>query len=90
MWQPYHPPIPWCEADEWLACVHDSAKDTPFNRLRETMRLTWRVLGDDFDIPRLVRIGHMACTIDGQAITIDMLRNLVGELLRDANQVISN
>jgi hypothetical protein len=32
----------------------------------------------------------MACTIDGQAITIDMLRNLVDELLREANQVMSN
>jgi hypothetical protein len=32
----------------------------------------------------------MACTIDGQAVTIDTLRNLVGKLLREANQVMSN
>jgi hypothetical protein len=32
----------------------------------------------------------MACTIDDQAVTIDTLRNLVGELLRKANQVMSN
>ncbi len=32
----------------------------------------------------------MACTIDGQAVTIDTLRNLVGELLCEANQVMSN
>jgi hypothetical protein len=90
MWQPDHPPIPWCEAEEWLPCVRDSAKDTSFNRLRETMCLAWRVLGDGPDIPRLVRIGPMACTIDGQAVTIDTLRNLVGKLLREANQVMSN
>ncbi len=90
MWQPGHPPIPWCAADEWLAYVRDSAKDRPFNRLRETMRLAWKVLGDGPDIPKLVRIGPMACTIDGEAITIDTLRNLVGELLCEANQVMSN
>jgi hypothetical protein len=38
MWQPDHPAIPWHEADEWLACIRDNAKDTPFTRLRETMR----------------------------------------------------
>jgi hypothetical protein len=54
MWQPDHPPIPWCEAKEWLTCVRDIAKDTPFNRLRETLRLVWKVLGDGPDIPRLV------------------------------------
>jgi hypothetical protein len=32
----------------------------------------------------------MACTIDGQAVTIDTLQNLVSELLREANQVMSN
>jgi hypothetical protein len=32
----------------------------------------------------------MVCTIDGQAVTIDTLRNLVGELLREANRVMSN
>jgi len=90
MWQPDHPPIPWCEVDEWLVCVRDSAKDTPFNRLQETMRLACRVLSDGLDIPRLVRIGPMACTIDGQTITINTLQNLVGELLREANQVMSN
>jgi hypothetical protein len=90
MWQPDHPPIPWCEAEEWLTCVRDSTKDTPFNILQETMRLTWRVLVDGPNIPRLIRIGPMACTIDGQAITIDTLRNLVGKLLREANQVMSN
>ncbi len=90
MWQPDHPPIPWCEADDWLTCVRDSAKDTPFNRLRETMRLAWRVVGDGPDIPKLVQIGPMACTIDDQAVTIDTLRNLVGELLQEANQVMSN
>jgi hypothetical protein len=54
------------------------------------MRLAWRVVGDGPNIPRLVQIGPMACTIDGQAVTIDTLRNLVGELLREANQVMSN
>jgi hypothetical protein len=90
MWQPSHPSIPWCEANDWLAYVRDSAKYTPFNRLRETMRLAWRVLGDGPNIPRLVRIGPMACTIDGQAVSIDTLRNLVGELLCEANQMMSN
>ncbi len=28
MWQPDHSTIPWCETDEWLACIHDNAKDT--------------------------------------------------------------
>jgi hypothetical protein len=32
----------------------------------------------------------MACTIDGQAVTIDTLRNLVGALLREANKVMNN
>jgi hypothetical protein len=54
------------------------------------MRLAWRVLGNGLDIPRLIRIGPMACTIDGQPVTIDTLRNLVGELFREANQVMSN
>jgi len=89
-WQLDHPAVPWCEVDEWLACVRDNAKDTPFNRLRETMRLACTVLGDGPDIPRLVRIGPMACTIDGQAITIDTLRNLVGALLCEANKVMNN
>jgi hypothetical protein len=90
MWQPDHPAIPWCEADEWLACIRDNAKDTPFNRLRETMRLVCTVLGDGPDIPRLVRIGPLACTIDGQAVTIDTLRNMVGKLLGEENKVMSN
>ncbi len=90
MWQPDHPPIPWCEADEWLACVRENAKDTPFSRLWETMRLVGVVSGDEPCIPRLVQIGPMACTIDGQAVTIDTLRNLVGELLREANRVMRN
>jgi len=37
------------------------------------MRLAWKVVGDGPDISRLVRIGPMACTIDGQAVTIDTL-----------------
>jgi hypothetical protein len=90
MWQPDHPPIPWCKADEWLACIRENAKDTPFSRLRETMRLAGAMSGDEPCIPRLVRIGPMACTIDGQAVTINTLRNLVGELLRDTNRVMRN
>ncbi len=90
MWQPDHPAIPWCEADEWLACIRDNTKNTPFNRLRETMRLACTVLGNGPDIPRLVQISPMACTIDGQAVTIDALRNLVGKLLSEANKVMSN
>ncbi|CAK9272626.1 unnamed protein product, partial [Sphagnum jensenii] len=54
------------------------------------MRLAGAVSGDEPCIPRLVRIGPMACTIDGQAVTIDTLRNLVGELLREANRVMRN
>ncbi|CAM6054230.1 unnamed protein product [Sphagnum tenellum] len=54
------------------------------------MRLACTVLGNEPDIPRLVRIGPVACTIDGQAVTIDTLRNLIGELLREANQVMSD
>jgi hypothetical protein len=76
MWQPDHPAIPWCETDEWLACIRDNAKDTPFNKLRETMRLAYTVLGDGPDVPRLVRIDLLACTIDGQAVTIDTLRSI--------------
>jgi hypothetical protein len=90
MWQPDHPAIPRCEADEWLACIRDDTKDTPFNRLRETMRLACTVLGDGPDIPRLVWIGAMACTINGQAVTIDTLRNLVSKLLGEANKVMSD
>jgi hypothetical protein len=51
MWQFDHPAIPWCETDEWLAYIRDDAKDTPFNRLQETMRLACTVLGDGPDIP---------------------------------------
>jgi hypothetical protein len=90
MWQPDHPAIPWHEADEWLAYIRDNTKDTPFNRLRETMRLACTVLGDGPDIPRLVRIGPMACTIDNHAVTIDTMRNLVGKLFREANNVMRN
>jgi hypothetical protein len=90
MWQRGHPAIPWCEADEWLACVCDNAKDTPFSKLRETMRFACRVLGDGPDIPRLVQIGPMACTINSQAVTIDTLRNVVGTLLCEANNVMNN
>jgi hypothetical protein len=90
MWQPNHLAIPWCKADEWLTCSCDNAKDTPFNRLWETMRFACTVLGDGPDIPRLVQIGPMACTIDGQAVTIDTLRNLVGKLLGKANKVMSD
>jgi len=90
MWQPNHPTIPWCEVDEWFACIHDNAKDTPFNRLQETMRLACTVLGDGPDIPRLVRIDPMACMIDGQAVTINTLWNLVGKLLSEANKIMNN
>jgi hypothetical protein len=90
MWQLDHPAIPRCEADEWLACIRDDAKNTLFNRLRETMRLACTVLGDGPDIPRLVRIGAMACTIDGQAVAIDTLQNLVSKLLGEANKVMSD
>jgi len=90
MWQPDHPAIPRCEADEWLACICNDAKDTQFNKLRETMHFTCMVLGDVPDIPKLVQIGAMACTIDGQAVTIDTLRNLVGKLLGEANKVMSD
>jgi hypothetical protein len=54
------------------------------------MRLACTVLGDGSDIPRLIRIGPMACTINGQAVTIDTLRNLVGALLHEANKVMNN
>jgi hypothetical protein len=90
IWQPDHPPILWCEADEWLTCVRENDKDTPFCRLRETMHLAGAVSDDELDILRFVRIGPMACTIDGQAVTIDTLRNPVGELHCEANQVMSN
>jgi hypothetical protein len=90
MWQPDHPAIPRCEADEWLACIRDDAKDTPFNRLRETMRIACMVLGDGPDIPRLVRIAAMVCTIDGQAVTIDTLQNLVDKLFSKVNKVMSD
>ncbi len=65
MWQLDHPAIPSCETEEWFACVRDNAKDTPFNKLWETMRLAWRVLGDGPDILKLVRIDPMVCAIDG-------------------------
>jgi len=39
MWQFDHPTIPWCDVNEWCACICESAKDTMFNRLLETMRL---------------------------------------------------
>ncbi len=84
------PRHPRCEADEWLTCIRDDAKDTLFNRLRETMHLVCTMLGDGLDIPKLVRIGAMACTIDGQAVTIDTLQNLVGKLLGEANKVMSD
>jgi hypothetical protein len=54
------------------------------------MRLACTVLGDGSDIPRLIRIDPMACTINGQAVTIDTLRNLVGTLLHEANKVMNN
>jgi hypothetical protein len=90
MWQLNHPTIPWCEVDEWFTCIRDNAKDTPFNKLQETMCLAFTVLGDGLDIPRFVQIGPMVCTIDGQTITIDTLRNLVGKLLSKANKVMKN
>jgi len=90
MWQPNHPAIPRCKADEWFACICDDVKDTSFNSLRKTMRLACTVLGNGPDIPRLVRIGAMACTINGQTVTIDTLQNLVGKLLGKANKVMSD
>ncbi len=54
------------------------------------MHLAGAVSGDEPCIPKVVRIGPMACTIDGQAVSINILRNLVGELLPEANQVMSN
>ncbi len=90
MWQPNHPTIFWCETDEWLAYICDNVKDTPFNRLRETMHLTCIMLGDGLDIPRFIQICLLACTIDGQVVTIDRLQNLVGKLLSEANKVMSN
>jgi len=90
MWQPDHPSILWCEVDAWLTCVRENGRDMPFGRLRETMHLVGAVSNDESDIPRLVWIGPMVCTIDGQAVTIDTLRNLVSKLLREANQVMSN
>ncbi len=53
------------------------------------MCLACTVLGNGPNIPRLVRIGAMACMINGQAVTIDTLRNLVGKLLGEANTVMS-
>jgi hypothetical protein len=85
-----HPTIPWREVDEWLAYIRDNAKDTPLNRLRETMCLACMVLGDGPNISRLVRFGPMACTIDGQVITIDTLQNLVGKLFGEVNKVMRN
>jgi hypothetical protein len=90
MWQPDHLAIPWCKGDEWLACIRDNAKDASFNRLQETMRLTCIVLGDGPDILRLIRIGAMLCTIDGEIVTIDTLRNLVDKLFGEANKVMSD
>jgi hypothetical protein len=54
------------------------------------MCLACLVLGDGPDVPRLVQIGPLACTIDGQAMTIDTLRNLVSKLFGEANKVMSN
>ncbi len=39
---------------------------------------------------KFVRIGPITCTIDGQVITINTLRNLVGKLFHEANKVTSN
>jgi hypothetical protein len=33
MWHPNHPTIPWREANEWFACIHDYPKDTLFDAL---------------------------------------------------------
>jgi hypothetical protein len=90
MWQPDHPTIPWGEAHEWLACICDNVKDTPFNKLRETMRLAYTVLGNGPDFPRLVQIDPLACTIDGQVVTIDTLRNLIGKLFGETIKIMSN
>jgi hypothetical protein len=54
------------------------------------MCLAYTMLGDGPNISILVRIGPMACTIDGLAATIDTIRNLVGKLFSKANKVTSN
>jgi hypothetical protein len=54
------------------------------------MCLACIVLGDDPYIPIFIRIGLLACMIDGQIVTIDTLRNLVGKLFNDVNKVKSN
>jgi len=54
------------------------------------MRLACTVLGDGPNILRLVRINPLACMIDGQAMTIDTLRTLVGKLLNEANKIMNN
>jgi hypothetical protein len=48
------------------------------------------MLGDGLGIPRLIWIGLLACTIDGQVITIHTLQNIVGKLLSEANKVMNN
>jgi hypothetical protein len=48
------------------------------------------MLGDGPNIPRLVQIGPLACTINGQTITIDTLKNLVGKLFSEENKIMSN
>ncbi len=54
------------------------------------MRLACTMLGDGSNIPRFIRIGLLECTIDGQAVTINTLRNLVSKLFSEANKVMSN
>jgi hypothetical protein len=54
------------------------------------MHLARAVSDEKPDIPKLIRIDLMACTINGQVVTINTLRNLVGKLLREANQMMSN
>jgi hypothetical protein len=54
------------------------------------MHLACKVLDDGLNIPIFIWIGPLACTIDGQAITIDTLRNLVGKMLNEANKIMNN
>jgi hypothetical protein len=65
-------------------------KDTPFNKLHETMHLACIVLDDGSDIPKLVWNNLLACTINGPTITIDTLRNIISKLLSGTNKVMNN
>lgn len=53
------------EVEEWLACVWNDAKDTPFIQLKETQHLVCTVLGDDLDNLKLVQTRPLVCTLEG-------------------------